>query len=91
MDDLKGDRKQIAALFRQVIKNVVIDKVDDNTATATVFIHPIPNLTPKDGYKFFIDLSGLRKRPVLYRYGGFTKDGNKVWKIIPNEEILTVQ
>lgn len=79
----KTGRSELSAIFNQMLRFIIIAKINDTVAFANIFIQI--NTLRLMPFRVFLDLSGVRKRPNIYKYYSTSKlssqvyfDGNKL-------------
>lgn len=63
----KNNRLKLRSVYLQIIDKIILNVIDANTVIANVFIS-IDGIQLPASLKLFLDISGMRKKPKIYRY-----------------------
>jgi hypothetical protein len=67
LKNARKNRNELKGIISQFIQKVIINKIDESIALATVFVTINGAILPQT-LKIFLDLSGLKKKPMVFRY-----------------------
>lgn len=72
----RENRNELQGIYKQFIQKIIINQLDKNKALAIVYISLGGDIM-KQTLKLVLDLSGIRKKPMVYQYYSFSKIGNE--------------
>lgn len=76
----RDNRTQLQGLYKQVIKKIIINKLDASSVLATIYL-TLNGVELKNSLKLMLDLSGMRRKPIEYRYRAqFKMESDPVYK-----------
>lgn len=73
----RDNRNELQGIYKQFIHKVIVNKLDNNKALVNVYISLSGDIL-KQTLKLVLDLSGMRKKPMVYKYYSFSKIGNEL-------------
>ena len=76
IQNAKDNRTELQAIFNQIIHKVIINKIDNKTVMANIFIS-LNGIVLLNTLKLFLDIGGLKKKPAVYRYYAISKIENE--------------
>lgn len=85
LNDAKNNRTELQVIFKQFIKKIIINKIDNKMVLATLF-SSINGIELPTTLKIILDLSGMKKKPIRYSYTGINQMSSEP---IFNKNILT--
>ena len=68
----KNNRTELQLIYSQIIHKIIVNKIDNDYALATIQLkinQEVIYLT----VKLVLDLAGIRKKPIIYQYLGFSR------------------
>jgi DNA invertase Pin-like site-specific DNA recombinase len=65
--DAKGNRSELATIFKQFIDKIIIKKIDKNYSSIALYVCVNGVKLPEPLY-IILDLTGIRKKPIQYQY-----------------------
>lgn len=72
LTDAKNNRAELQVIFKQFIKKIIINNIDNKMVLITLF-SSINGIELPTTLKIILDISGMKKKPIRYSYAGINQ------------------